>query len=295
MTLKQINCAIELAHTLNFRKASENLFISQPSLSYQIQTLEEEIGFELFYRSGKGATLTPAGEQFCGNLTHIRDEISRAIESGKNFSSRYKESLSLSVPMRSAIYFLPHIMKQFQKEFPHVALNIKYIYGDERIDTFLRGEEDLIFGLKESLCRIPHISIHPLFESHIYLVVQKEDPLATLDIVTPKDLDGRRLMIGGGSPTELQKAQQLVINTVHVDTFNSADHTTTLTNIAAGNGICLSPGFCNDHTGEFVWIPFDTQETMSCVIGYHKEDKREFTRRFLEIADKFYSMNAIQL
>lgn len=295
MTLKQINCAIELARTLNFRKASENLYISQPSLSYQIRTLEEEIGFELFYRSGKGATLTPAGEQFCGNLTHIRDEITRAIESGRNFSSRYKESLSLSVPMRSAIYFLPHIMKQFQTEFPHVALNIRYIYGNERIDTFLRGEEDLIFGLKETLCRIPHISIHPLFESHIYLVVQKEDPLASLEIVMPKDLDGRRLMIGGGSPTELQKVQQMVINSVSVDTFNSADHTTTLTNIAAGNGICLSPGFCNDHTGEFVWIPFDTEETMNCVIGSHKEDKREITKRFLEIADEFYQMAAIQL
>lgn len=295
MTSKQINCAIELSHTLNFRRASENLYISQPSLSYQIQTLEEEIGFILFYRSGKGATLTPVGEQFCGNLTHIRDEINRAIESGRNFSSRFSESLSLSVPMRSAIYFLPHIMKQFQSEFPHVALNIKYVYGNERIDSFLRGEEDLLFGLAESLCHIPHISLHPLFESHIYLVTQKEDPLASLDIVKPKDLEGRRLMIGGGSPTELQKAQQMVVNTVHVETFNSADHTTTLTNIAAGNGISLSPGFCNDHTGEFVWVPFDTEETMSCVIGSHKEDKRETTRRFLEIADEFYQMAAIQL
>lgn len=295
MTLKQINCAIELAHTLNFRKASENLFISQPSLSYQIQSLEEEIGFELFYRSGKGATLTPAGEQFCGNLTHIRDEITRAIESGRNFSSRFSESLSISVPMRSAIYFLPHIMKQFQKEFPHVVLNVKYIYGNERFDTFLRGEEDLIFGLKDSLCHIPNISIHHLFESHIYLVTQKEDPLATLDIVTPKDLEGRRLMIGGGSPPELQKVQQMIVNTIHIDTFTSADHVTTLTNIAAGNGICLSPGFCNDHTGEFVWVPFDTEETMSCVIGSHKDDKREITRRFLEIANEFYQMAAIQL
>jgi DNA-binding transcriptional LysR family regulator len=295
MTLKQMNCAIELSHTLNFRRASENLYISQPSLTYQIQTLEEEIGFELFYRSGKGATLTPAGEQFCGNLTHIRDEIVRAIENGKNFSSRFTESLSLSVPMRSAIYFLPHIMKQFQKEFPHVALNIKYIYGNERIDTFLKGEEDLIFGLEEALCHIPHIVIHPLFESHIYLVTQKEDPLATLESVTPKDLEGRRLMIGGGSPTELKKVQQMVVNTIHVETFNSADHTTTLTNIAAGNGICLSPGFCNDHTGEFSWIPFDTEVTMNCVIGMHKEDKREITKRFLEIADEFYSMSAIQL
>jgi len=295
MNLKQIDCAIELSHTLNFRRAAENLFISQPSLTYQIQTLEEEIGFELFFRSGKGAALPPAGEQFCSNLTRIRDDIHRSIESGRNFSSKYTEALSISVPVRSAIYFLPHIMKQFQKEFPHVAFTVKYIYGNERIDSFLRGDEDLLFGLQESLCHIPHMTIHPLFESHIYLVVQKEDPLTSLDIVTPKDLEGRTLLTGGGSPAALQQAQQMVIQSVHMNTLNSADHMTTLTQIAAGNGICLCPGFTNDHTGEFVWIPFDTGETMSCVIGSHKEDQRESTRRFIEIAKEFYQFPAIQL
>lgn len=295
MNLKQIECAIELSHTLNFRKASENLFISQPSLSYQIQTLEEEIGFALFYRSGKGATLTPAGAQFCKSLTRIRSDIQNAIESGRNFSSKFSEVLNLSVPLRSALYFLPHIMRKFQQEFPNVAIHVKYIYGNERIDSFLRGNESIIFGLKDSLSKIPHIHIHPLFESHVYLVVQKEDPLASLELATPKDLEDRTLMVGGGSPAVLQRAQQRVIDTVHVNTINSSDHMTTLTNIAAGNGVCLCPGFTNDHLGEFVWIPFDTEETMSCVLGSHKEDKREITRRFLEIADEFYQMAAIQL
>ncbi|MCR5230250.1 MAG: LysR family transcriptional regulator, partial [Solobacterium sp.] len=64
MNTKQIDCCIELARTLNFSRAADNLFISQPTLSYQIRLLEEEIGFALFERSGKGASLTPAGAQF---------------------------------------------------------------------------------------------------------------------------------------------------------------------------------------------------------------------------------------
>ncbi len=75
MNTKQIDCALELANTLNFSKAAENLFISQPSLSYQVQQLEEEIGFRIFERSGKGATLTPASEQFCLNLRKIKDDL----------------------------------------------------------------------------------------------------------------------------------------------------------------------------------------------------------------------------
>jgi len=57
MNTKQIEYCIELAHTLNFSRAAENLFVSQPSFSYQIRLLEEEVGFDIFERSGKGALL----------------------------------------------------------------------------------------------------------------------------------------------------------------------------------------------------------------------------------------------
>lgn len=57
MNTKQIDYCIELAHTLNFSRAAEYLFVSQPSFSYQIRLLEEEVGFDIFERSGKGAFL----------------------------------------------------------------------------------------------------------------------------------------------------------------------------------------------------------------------------------------------
>ena len=295
MNLKQIDCAIELAHTLNFRQAAQNLFMSQPTLTYQIQTLEEEIGFTLFYRSGKGAALTPAGNEFCSRLSKIRQEITTAIETGRNYSHQYKVSLTVSVPLRSALYFLPHIMKQFQKEFPDVLLNIKYIYGNERVDSFLRGDEDIIFGQDISLAKIPHISLHKLFDSHIYLVTQKSDILSSKKLIKAQDLEGRFLMVGGGSPAPLQKAQEYIISHTNVQTINSDNHMTTLTNIAAGNGVCLCPGFTNDHLGEFAWIPFDTKEYIGCVLGTHKDDHRVITKRFIEIATEFYKMSAIQL
>jgi len=58
MTTKQIDYCIELARTLNFSRAADNMFVSQPTFSYQIRLLEDEIGFTIFERSGKGASLT---------------------------------------------------------------------------------------------------------------------------------------------------------------------------------------------------------------------------------------------
>ena len=162
MNLKQIECAITLSHTLNFRKAAELLFITQPALTYQIKSLEEEIGFQLFYRSGKGAMLTPAGEQCCFDLVKIKEDLKTAIERGKNYSSHYTSSLNISLPLRSALYYLPEIMIQFQKEFPHIVLNIHYIYGNQRIENFQKNEEDIKEFCEEEHC---HCNESGIFKS----------------------------------------------------------------------------------------------------------------------------------
>ena len=70
--------------------------------------------------------------------------------------------------------------------------------------------------------------------------------------------------------------------------FNRADHDTTLTNVAAGRGVCLAPGFLNDHSGQFAWIPFDCREHFSCVLCTHREDTRPSLTAFLDILTKLY-------
>lgn len=295
MNIKQIEYAIEVSHTLNFRRAAENLFISQPALTYQIQSLENELGFELFIRTGKGVILTPAGDQFCKSLVRINTALRNAIDDGRRFNSKYKESLHIAIPLRSAIYFLPQIMKDFSNEFPTVSIQIHYIYGNERIDALLREELDLIFGLQRNLYHLSNLKLHHLFNSRIYLITNKTDSLAKLSKIKATDLKDRTLMVGGGSPYELRKIQQLVIDTTNVHTINSKDHLTTLTNVAANIGICLSPGFCNDHLGEFEWIPFDTEESINCVFASKKDDTRYFLQRFIEITQSYYKMTNIKL
>ena len=104
MNTKQIDYCIELAHTLNFGRAAENMFVSQPTLTYQIKFLEDEVGFEIFERSGKGATLTPAGTQFVTYLANMLEEMKRAIEQGQNFSAQYKDNITISLPVRQNPY-----------------------------------------------------------------------------------------------------------------------------------------------------------------------------------------------
>ena len=288
MTTKQIDYCIEVARTLNFSRAADNLFVSQPTFSYQIRLLEEEVGFTIFERTGKGAALTPAGAQFVSFLTSMREDLKRAIEQGQNFSAKYKDSISISLMVRPALFFLPEAIRLFAESNPEVQILPVFQY-EGGLETFLRSEVDIVFALKEQTRQIPGIHVHELFESHIYLIAQRDDPLAALNLISEEDLYGRTLMVGGGSPPALRAVQHRLIATGKIDYFNSADHDITLTNVAAGRGVCLAPGFLNDHSGQFAWIPFDCSESFSCVLCTHRDDNRPSVTSFIRTLKMLYS------
>lgn len=287
MTTKQIDYCIELARTLNFSRAADNLFVSQPTFSYQIRLLEEEIGFPVFERSGKGAALTPAGAQLVSFLAGMREELKRAIEQGQNFSAKYRDSISISLIVRQALYFLPEAIRLFAETEPQVQIAPLFQY-DGGLEAFLRREADILFALREQTRQIPGIVVHELFESRIYLIARRDDPLAEKDRITEADLYGRTLMVGGGSPQALRAVQHRLIATGRIEYFNSADHDTTLTNVAAGKGVCLAPGFLNDHSGQFAWIPFDCAERFTCVLCTHKDDSRPAVAAFVALLKRLY-------
>lgn len=282
MNTKQIDAILELSKTLNFNRAAKKLYVSQPTLSYEIKEAEREIGFAIFERSGKGAVLTPAGAQFCVALRAIREELKNAIEQGQNFSQKYDDDLSVGLPVRSVLPYLPKVMQQFTKKFSQVSVSPKF-NGFYASEAFLRGEQDILFAMDFEMKHVPNIKVHPLYTSHIQLVSRKDDPLAKKKVVQEKDLYGRTLLVGGGSPPALERVQKRLIQSGKVHYFNSANHDTTLVQVAAGKAVCLSPSFFNDFTGEFAWTPFACEEHFNCVLCTHANDKRESTKLLVEL------------
>ncbi|MDE7329674.1 MAG: LysR family transcriptional regulator [Clostridia bacterium] len=288
MNTKQIDCVLELSSTLNFSRAAENLFISQPSLTYQVQSLENEIGFKIFDRTAKSVSLTPAGTQFCISLRRIKAEIKAAVEQGQNIGSKYSSSLNVCIPMRSCVYFLPQIIRRFEEKMPDVALNIKFVYDETRLDLFLRKEQDILFAREQELSRFQSVVAAPLFTSRLYIILRRDDPLSGKRIITADDLSGRTFMVGGASTPEMITVQNRIIRESNVKVMNCPDHETALTNVAAGRGIALAPGFTNGHTGEFAYVPFDCAESCQCVLGYHKDDMRDSTHCFIKLCRSAY-------
>ncbi len=295
MNSKQIEFVLEVAKTGNFNHAAENLFVSQPTMTYQIKLLESEIGFSIFERSPKGATLTMAGEQFVTTLKDVQNQIKKAVEQGQNFSSAYQENIRIMMSIRTSLYLLPEAIREFKKDYPSVLITPSFdLYRS--VDSFLNYEQDILIANHDQVKQIKDIHVQHLFTSHFYLLTTWDDPLSKNDIIRPSDLEGRTLMVGGGSPTPLRAIQQRLIQTVpDLSYFNSHDHDTSLTNVAAGNAIVIAPGFLNDHSGQFAWIPFDCEETMDIQLCTHASDTRWSTKQFCDLLLKLYTDTALPL
>lgn len=287
MNTKQIEILLTVSETLNFTKAADTLFISQPSLTYQIQVVEEEIRFKIFDRTQKSVSLTPAGKAFIDNLRKIDSLYRSAVEEGQNYSEKFEDDIILSLPYRSAIHVLPQAMIKMEKIHPTTLITPKFGWTN-RIHDFINGTVDILFEDYDVLKNIKGIQIIHLYKSAIYLICNLDDPLAKKEKIMMDDLKGRTLMVGGGSQHNLKIVQTRVLDTIHIPFFNSNDHDTTLTNIAAKKAIVLAPGFLHDRNDGFAWIPFDCNETIDCCLAIKEDDHRKCLMDFIEVLKDFY-------
>ena len=295
MNTKQMDYIIETAKTLNLSRAAENLFISQPALSYQIKVIEEEVGFAIFDRVGKSIRLTPAGQQLVTSLQRISVDLQFAIEQAQNMGEIYTDSIKIGFASRSALYYLPQAMKIFEQMHPDVQIVPEIQAPNDSLTAFLHKELDLILLPKQEAQKLSNVVIHPLYISQIYLLCQQTDPLAQLDRVTAQDLAGRTLLVNGGSSQILRQVQQRVISTVPIHYFNSPTHDFTLIQVASDKAICLSPGYLNDHSGVFAWIPFDCPESFDLVLVSHQDQLNPALANLIAILQELYDQSKLNL
>ncbi len=295
MNTKQMDYIIETAKTLNLSRAAENLFISQPALSYQIKVIEEEVGFAIFDRVGKSIRLTPAGQQLVTSLQRISVDLQFAIEQAQNMGEIYTDSIKIGFASCSALYYLPQAMKLFEQMHPDVQIVPEIQAPNDSLTAFLHKELDLILLPKQEAQKLSNVVIHPLYISQIYLLCQQTDPLAQLDRVTAQDLAGRTLLVNGGSSQTLRQVQQRVLSTVPIHYFNSPTHDFTLIQVASDKAICLSPGYLNDHSGVFAWIPFDCPESFDLVLVSHQDQLNPALANLIALLQELYDQSKLNL
>lgn len=192
--LQQLRGFCYTARTGNISKAAEQLFLSQPSVSLQIQALERELGTKLFERHGPRIELTPDG--------HLLLELARPLVEGidaidEDFHARRDSvdsgRVDLAAGGSTILYVLPRFVDTFVKAHPKIELKIHNVTGREGLALLREGEVDFAVG---PLLEIPEdIAFHPIVSYEPLLITCVDHPLAQKKRVTLRDISKYPLIL----------------------------------------------------------------------------------------------------
>jgi DNA-binding transcriptional LysR family regulator len=173
--LAQLEAFLQVARHRSFSRAAEALFLTQPSVTARIQTLERELGERLFERTGRSVTLTDAGVAF---MTHAQRAIT-AVQEGVDAieAVRHGDVGSIRVGASSSIatYALPRAIKRFRMARPRVHIHLSTGATEDIIDRLLASE---IHVAITRLTQHPEIASVHLYNDDLSLVVQPGHPFA---------------------------------------------------------------------------------------------------------------------
>ena len=184
MNSSQISCFMEAARRLNFTEASNVLHISQPALSRNISSLEEELGFELFSRSNKHkeTRLTPAGVVMFDGLGNLSNQYNVILEKARNIHEGKSGELTIGLIETDRID--PEILKitnHFSEQFPNVEMNFRRgSYGELR-NWLHDGTIDVAFTLKVDVENDKNILTEDIYDIQSILYLNKSHRLAGVE------------------------------------------------------------------------------------------------------------------
>lgn len=176
----------KVAEQLSFRKAGEELYLTQPAVSLQVKALEEELGVALFDRSGSSIRLTPAGSALLGYAERSAQLLQEALHAMAGFSGSQGGVLSLGASTTVAQYVLPRLLSEFCAAHPRVSPTL--VSGNT--EEIVKAVEDarIALGFIEGPPRNRDLAITPFLEDELVLLVAAAHPWAERGEIDPEEL-----------------------------------------------------------------------------------------------------------
>ncbi len=181
MKLQQLKYIVEVTNNnLNVSATAEALFTSQPGISKQVRMLEDELGIQIFGRSGKHLThVTKAGQ----DIINIANDILSKVESIKAVAYEHTKpdqgALNIATTHTQARYALPNVIGKFIKKYPKVSLHMHQGTPAQISEMAIKGEADFAIAT-ESMHFYEDLIMLPCYHWGRSVVVKSDHPLANL-------------------------------------------------------------------------------------------------------------------
>ena len=193
MNLRDLQYLVVLSETLNFRKASEACYVSQPTLSMQIKKLEEELDVVLFERDRRFLQITSAGLAMVAYAKRILNTVDDMKKAARGYQDPLGGSVSLGIFPSLAPYILPKIIHRLDEELPELSLSVKENITAKCLQELYDGDLDLV--MLASQIDDAMLDQHVLFDETFYLVCSDKHPLSSLESIYPEQIPEDQLLL----------------------------------------------------------------------------------------------------
>lgn len=284
MKLQQLRYIWEVAHhDLNVSATAQVLYTSQPGISKQIRLLEDELGVEIFARSGKHLTrITPAGEA----ILKVAGEILRKVEGIKQvaqeFSDERKGSLAIATTHTQARYALPEVIEDFITDFPDVSLHMHQGTPMQIAEMAADGTVDFAIAT-EAMELFNDLIMMPCYRWNRSIIVPRNHPLAQRSNITLEEVASHPLVTYVFGFTGRSKLDDAFINrglTPKV-VFTAADADVIKTYVRLGLGVGIVASMSIDTSVDSDLVAIDASHLFEASITKVGIRKGTFLRGYM--------------
>lgn len=268
MTIQQIYYALTVAECGSMNKASEKLFIVQPTLTSAIRELENEIGITIFLRTHKGITPTPEGTEFLNDIRSFYQHYGMILEKYEgegNFKRKFGVSTQhYSFAVKAFVEMARNYdMKKFdfairETRTRHVITDV----GSLRSEIGVLYMSGLNRNVLKKLLTEQEIEFHPLVECRAYVYLWEGHPLAKEESIGFSQLEPYPCLSFEQEEEEYYFAEEILSENVYPQTIKVTDRSTMLNLMKGLNGYTLCSGIISsDLNGDgYVVVPFREDE-----------------------------------
>lgn len=279
MQLNQLRYFISVAEHLNFSEAAKQLFVAQSAVSQQIAHLESEMGVKLFSRNKRSVHLTNAGVVFLKEATEILNKSQKAVELAKKAQAGIVGTINigfLAGPIRS---FLPKVIKQFNKKYPQIELNLRHLTLSQLNESLKMDELDIVFAISLGFHDIEGLEYQKLFSITNCVFLNNQHPFALLESINFSILSNEPFILREREEAPQWYDYTLSLCAKHGFSPHIVDQTrrieTVLMLVDAGLGITVFPQYLEMYaTPTIRIIPIEGEVDSTDIVVYRKNTNK---------------------
>lgn len=287
MTLQQIKYFVEMCYTMHYTQAAEKLKISQPSLSYALNQLSEELGVPLFKKNGKKVELTEYGEAFLPYAESALNILSQGEQHLSKMLNPTAGIINLGYIYSVSFDAIPSLIDEFyiSQGNRNIHFNFQVNMTHVLIDKLLDESLDVVLA-PLPISANENIEALPIFNQELYLVVYNDHPLAHNATITIDDFKNEKLvMINKKTDLYIQTENMFKSFNIMPETAFKVDECNSMAAfVGAQLGVAIMPKIPSLDSYKVTAIPFEgrTMSRRICLLWNKKHQQSPALKSFLE-------------